>query len=102
MNNLKLNYELEITQRLHTIYLKTSMTPQEAYRKTLYENIKIQELEEIISKDPEYSYWYSLNVIQGPFEKGHCIIFYSDCKDNYLDFLKSIKYNMINIGEWLI
>ena len=58
--------------------------------------------EEAISKDPEYSYWYARNVIKGPFEKSHHIIFNSHHKNDYIDFLKSINYDLNKISEWLI
>lgn len=127
------------------------MTPQEVYNKCLKEKRRIPELEGIISKDPMYSYYYSLNIIggpwkkgeriirtdsyfaftyardiikghwekgediisidaawsyhysilvvKGPFEKCHPIIFNSRYKDDYINFLKLIKYDY---SEWLI
>jgi hypothetical protein len=58
--------------------------------------------ENIISKDPHYSYWYARDAIRGPFEKCHHIIFNSERKDDYMDFLKSINYDMNKISEWLL
>ena len=104
------------------------MTPKEAYHKCLIENSRIPELENIIAVDPEHSYLYAFNIIKEPWEKGeksiskdpycsylyalyvikrsfeksHPIIFYSDYKDDYINFLKSIKYDINKISEWLI
>ena len=105
-----------------------NMTPYEAYSKCLEQNKRILELEDIISTSPQYSYYYVLDIIRapwkqgensisknpiwsykyanyiikGPFEKCHPIIFYSDYKDDYINFLKSIKYDINKISEWLI
>ena len=104
------------------------MSPQKAYQKCKKENRRISELEDLIatdpkhsyfythdiikglwelseetiSKDPEYSYWYARNVIKGPFEKSHHIIFNSHHKNDYINFLKSINYDLNKISEWLI
>jgi hypothetical protein len=58
--------------------------------------------EKNISKDPLYSYVYIYEVIKRPFEKCHPIIFNSEYKDEYLNFLKSINYDLNKISEWLI
>jgi len=62
--------------------------------------------EQIIATDPKYSYWYARNVIKGPFELCHPVIFNSDWKSNYIDYLKSINYDFKEIyesyGEWFI
>ena len=130
------------------------MTPKEAYHKCLKENSRIPELENIIAVDQKYSYWYSRDVINGPwekgedvistdseysyfyardvikghwklgeeaisknsecshhyacniikepFEKGHSVIFNSEYKDEYLNFLKSFNYDMNKISEWML
>jgi hypothetical protein len=130
------------------------MTPQEAYKKCLKEKRRIIELEQIISTDSEYSYyyahyiikgpweqgensissnpecsyWYARDIIKGPWEKGeesiskdpensyyyahdvikrpfqksHSIVFNSDYKNRYVDFLKFINYDLNKISEWLI
>ena len=97
-----------------------NMTPKEVYFKCKNENRRIPELESIISIDPEcsylyardiikgrfiegekiiathiyYSYCYAKSVLKGPFHLGHPIIFNSDYKYDYLDFLKYIKYDL--------
>ena len=102
-----------------------NMTPWKAFSKCLEQNKRILELEDIIStdsqfsycyardiikkpwkkgentisKDYHYSYWYARDVIRGPWEKCHPIIFNSEYKNHYIDFLKSIKYDY---SEWLI
>ena len=82
------------------------MTPKEVYYKCHYEVKRIPELENIIAIDPFYSYWYAFYVIKGPFLLCHPIIFNSEYKDGYINFLKSINYDFKEIyeqyGEWLI
>lgn len=110
------------------------MTPFEAYFEIVTKQNKriskkkISKLEKIISTDSQYSYFYILNVIKGPWEEGediiskhpywsykyardiikkpfekcHYIIFYSSCKNLYIKFLKTINYDLNNISEWLI
>jgi len=58
--------------------------------------------EKAISTDPLYSYWYAHNVIKSHFDLCHPIIFNSHYKNEYIDFLKSINYDLSEIGEWLI
>jgi hypothetical protein len=58
--------------------------------------------EKVISIDSFYSYMYAKYVLNGPFHLGHHIIFNSEYKYDYLDFLKSINYDLKEIGEWLI
>ena len=58
--------------------------------------------EEVISKNSHYSYYYARDIIQEPFEKCHPIIFNSEYKNNYMNFLKSKKYELNKISEWLI
>ena len=96
------------------------MSFQEAYKKCYYEKRRIPELESIIANDPNYSYCYARHIIKGrfiegekiiathiyysycyaksvlkgPFHLGHPIIFNSDYKYDYLDFLKYIKYDL--------
>ena len=104
------------------------MTPYEAYSECYRKGKRISELEGIISSNPEYSYRYALNIISGPFERGeeviskdpdwsyeyicdiieepfekcHPYIFNSEYKENYINFLKSIDYDITKISEWLI
>ena len=105
-----------------------NMTPVEAYRRCSNENRRILDLEEIIatdsyysclyaqyimrgkfergeisiSKDPEYSHHYAHYIIKDLFPLCHPIIFKSKWKERYIDFLKSINYDLSQIGEWLI
>ena len=105
-----------------------NMTPEEAYYKCKNENRRIPELEDVIATDSKYSYryainiikgrwekgersistnshysyWYVINIINCPFELGHRAIFNSHYKNEYIDFLKSINYDLSEIGEWLI
>ena len=104
------------------------MTPKEAYNKCYNENCRIFELENIIAKDPYWSYRYARNIIQGSFLEGekiiatdgdwsyhyarfvvknafplcHSIIFNCEYRKNYINFLKSINYDLKEIEEWLI
>ena len=63
---------------------------------------RFEEGEKTISMYPEYSYWYARNIIKGPFNLCHSTIFNSEYKDAYIDFLKSINYDLNEIGEWLL
>jgi hypothetical protein len=102
-----------------------TMTPQEAYLKCLAEKKRIPTLEQIITTNSYYSYMYAENVIKGRFEEGettiandstysylyarsvikkpfhlcHPEIFNSKYKNHYIEFLKSINYD---ISEWLL
>jgi hypothetical protein len=58
--------------------------------------------EEAIGKDSIYSYWYIFKIIKRPFEKCHSVIFNSEYKDEYLNFLKSINYDLNKISEWML
>jgi hypothetical protein len=104
------------------------MTPQEAYDKCYNENRRIPELESVIATDPEHSYLYAIHVINGrfeecektiatdsywsyyyacyvidsPFQLCHPIIFNSEYRKEYIEFLKSINYDLSEIGEWLL
>ena len=94
------------------------MTPREAFEKCKNKNYKVSELEKIIITDSYYSYLYARNIIYEKFEKGeknittdsytsycnilHPIIFNSEYKDEFIDFLKSINYDLNEISEWLI
>jgi len=104
------------------------MSPKEAYKKCFIEKRRIKELEGIISINPYYSFLYACHIIKGRFEGGeksiatdveysynyaryiieeefplcHYIIFNSKWRDKYIDFLKSINYDLNEIGEWLI
>ena len=105
-----------------------NMTSYQAFDKCWNEGKRIVELEDIISTDSYNSYRYALYiikgpwepgeksilktclwsfnyacyVIKGPFEKSHSFIFNSKFRDNYIDFLKSINYDLNKISEWLI
>jgi hypothetical protein len=102
-----------------------TMTPQEAYFKCKNQKKRIPELEDVIATDPLYSYMYAENVIKGrfeecektiatdstysylyarsvikkPFHLGHAKILNSKHKNHYIEFLKSINYD---ISEWLL
>ena len=58
--------------------------------------------EKIIANHLYYSYLYARNIIKGMFPLCHYNIFYSLYKDKYIDFLKSINYDLSEIEEWLI
>ena len=58
--------------------------------------------EKSISNVAFYSYWYAHDILNGPFSLGHPTIFNSNFKDDYVKFLKSINYDLSEIGEWLI
>lgn len=58
--------------------------------------------EDAIIRKPSLSYKYAINIIQGPFEKCHPVILNSSFKYNYMEFLKSINYDMSEISEWLL
>jgi len=86
-----------------------------------------KEGEEIISKNPQSSLLYASEIIKGKWEKGekiistvafysyhysylinesfplgHTVIFNSYFKNDYINFLKCINYDLREIGEWLI
>jgi len=63
---------------------------------------RFEEGEKSIATDPDFSYRYARDVIKGPFPLCHSIIFKSFYKKDYIDFLKSINYDLNEIGEWLI
>jgi len=109
-----------------------NMSPSEAFNECLSRGERIPELEFIIAKSQSasyryaneivkgrfekgeeeiscnlhYSYHYAVNVLKGPFYLCHPYIFDSKYKDKYINFLKSINYNLSEIsdqyGEWLI
>ena len=105
-----------------------NMSPSEAFNECLSRGERIPELEDVISTnsyfsylyardviknrfiegeksiatDLECSYYYAHDVLKGPFHLGHPIIFKSYYKNDYLYFLKYIKYDLNEIGEWLI
>ena len=105
-----------------------NMTPEEAYEICYEENKRIPELEKIIASSSYYSYKYSRdmlknrfeegekeistagnwsfgyakNIIKVPFHLGHPAIFNSEWKNEYLDFLIEINYDLNEIIEWLI
>jgi hypothetical protein len=104
------------------------MTPREVYLICLGRKKRSPDLEGIISIDPYYSYVYARDIIKGPFKKGekvistdihhsyhyavnviktafplcHPDIFNSPYKEPYINFLKSISYDLNEISEWLI
>jgi hypothetical protein len=104
------------------------MNSSNAFYKCYNKNYRILELESIIATDPyysymyprhiikgrweegeksicthpEYSYLYARHVLKGPFHLCHPIIFNSKWKENYIDFLKFINYDLGEIAEWLI
>lgn len=104
------------------------MTPKQAFEECSLKKERIIDLEKIIRKDPYYSYHYASDiinsrfelgeksigvhpyysyryardVINGAFEKCHPVIFNSVWRNNYLDLLKSINYDMTQISEWLL
>lgn len=84
---------------------KNNMSPLEAYDECLLNNKRIYELEKIIAESDMCSYWYAINIIKGPFHLAHPTFFNSIhdyYKNKYLFFLKSINYNLNEIGEWFI
>jgi len=84
------------------------MTPYYAYTAFLstnanYNKSEIQKLEGIISQSQHFSFLYSKFILKGPFVKGHPVLFRDSIfKNKYLTFLRSINYNINEIGEWLI
>jgi len=58
--------------------------------------------EKNIVNDPEWSYLYARDVIEGLFHLGHPVIFNSGYRNEYINFLKSINYDLNKISEWLI
>jgi hypothetical protein len=58
--------------------------------------------EKAISLRFEYAYPYAVDVLNGPFPQCHPYIFDSENKEDYIDFLKSINYDLNEISEWLI
>jgi hypothetical protein len=58
--------------------------------------------EKIISTEPFYSYRYAKNILKNVFHLAHPRIFNSSFKNDYINFLKSINYDLNEIGEWLI
>lgn len=69
------------------------MTPKEAYKTCEKQNKRIFELEKIILRDPEWSYYYAQDIIKGPWEEGESIII-NDCEFSYLYALNIIR------GPW--
>jgi len=104
------------------------MTPENAYHHIYHGGTPTPELEDLIAKDPQFSYLYSSEVIKGPWKKGeeiisqhpwysylyitnitsqplpscHPYIFNSMWKNYYITFLKEIGYDLNEINEWLI
>jgi hypothetical protein len=58
--------------------------------------------EKIIATHPESSYWYVRKIPNDSFSLFHSIILNSEFKIHYIDFLKSINYDLSEISEWLI
>jgi len=84
------------------------MTPYYAYKSFLstnanYTKSEILKLEKVISNSKHFSFLYAKNILKGPFHHGHAILFNDSIfKNKYLTFLRSINYNINEIGEWLI
>jgi hypothetical protein len=58
--------------------------------------------EKAIASDLDYAYKYARYVIKDTFPLCHDRIFNSEYKDLYIEFLKSINYDLSKISEWLI
>ena len=58
--------------------------------------------EKNIATDPAWSYCYARDVLKNAFYLCHSNIFNSSYKKPYINFLKSINYDLNEIGEWLI
>jgi hypothetical protein len=84
------------------------MTPYHAYITFVhtdcnYTKSEILKLEGIISQSQLFSFLYSKCILKGPFHRGHPVLFRDSIfKNRYITFLKSINYNINEIGEWLI
>lgn len=84
------------------------ITPYYAYTAFLsidakYTKNEILKLEEVISRSQHFSFLYAKNILKGPFPRGHEVLFKDSIfKNKYLTFLRSINYNINEIGEWLI
>ena len=74
-----------------------NMTPDQAYYICYYRKRRILELEPIIITDPEYSYFYAINIIKGPFKKGEDIIS-KDSTRSY-QYARDIKKGRFPKGE---
>ena len=58
--------------------------------------------EKIISSGSLYSLLYAEEVLFAPFYLGHPVIFKSIWENDYINFLKSINYDLNEISEWLL
>lgn len=74
-----------------------TLTPEQAYYVCYNKKRRILELEHIIITDPNWSYWYAVNVINGPFKKGEKIIS-KDSTRSYL-YARDIKMGRFQKGE---
>jgi len=88
------------SHKLEKLIIENSQLCFEYAKNVLQE--PFSEGEKVISTDSFYSYMYAKYVLNGPFHLGHHIIFNSEYKYDYIDFLKSINYDLKEIGEWLI
>ena len=61
-----------------------------------------REGEEMISTSGFHSYMYAKYVLNSAFTLCHSIIFNSEYKEEYIDFLKSINYDLSETSEWLL
>ena len=52
-----------------------------------------------IIKDPKLAYWYCKLIINLPLEEAHSVIFKSMWKEEYIDYLKEINYDLTKIKE---
>jgi len=69
------------------------MTPQEAYDKARNLGLRTPELELVISKDSQCSYWYARNVIEGKFILGEPAISKSAyCSFHYARYVIKGKF----------
>ena len=64
------------------------MTPKEAYWKCYEQGSRNPELEPIILQDPERSYWYARNIIEGRWTEGEQIILGSKYESAYCDYFR--------------
>ena len=59
-------------------------------------------LEAILAKDYHYSVKYAKTYLKDAFPQAHPVIFDSPLREEYIEFLKKINYNMDNVSEWLV
>jgi hypothetical protein len=59
-------------------------------------------LEIILAKDYQYSMKYAKTYLKDAFPQAHPVIFDSPLREEYIEFLKKINYDMDNVSEWLV